>query len=67
LGGRGRPISEFMVSLVYRVSFRIAKASPKNSVSKNKQTNKQKNKQKNKGEEDLRKVMLYYVQISTDK
>ena len=36
LGGRGRQISEFEVSLVYRVSSRIARATQKNPVSKNK-------------------------------
>jgi hypothetical protein len=46
LGGRGRPISEFEASLVYRGSSRIARATQRNPVSqknKNKQTNKQKN------------------------
>jgi hypothetical protein len=38
-GGRGRRISEFEASLVYRVSSRIAKATQRNTVSK---TNKQK-------------------------
>jgi hypothetical protein len=43
LGGRGRWISEFEASLVYRVSSRIARATQRNPVSKNKikQTNKQ--------------------------
>jgi hypothetical protein len=45
LGGRGRRISEFEASLVYRVSSRIARATQRNPVSKtNKQTNKQTNK-----------------------
>jgi hypothetical protein len=39
LGGRGRQISEFQDSLVYRVSSRTARAIQRNSVSKNKQTN----------------------------
>jgi hypothetical protein len=43
LGGRGRWISEFEVSLVYRVSSRTARATQRNPVSKNK--NKQANKQ----------------------
>jgi hypothetical protein len=34
-GGRGRQISEFKASLVYRVSFRTARAIQKNPVSKN--------------------------------
>jgi hypothetical protein len=41
LGGRGRQISEFEASLVYRVSSRIARAIQSNPVSKN-QTNKTK-------------------------
>jgi hypothetical protein len=49
LGGRGRQISEFEASLVYRVSSRTARATQRNPVSTNKQTNKQtKNKQTNK-------------------
>jgi hypothetical protein len=39
LGGRGRQISEFEASLVYRVSSRTARADSKNQG--NKQTNKQ--------------------------
>jgi hypothetical protein len=43
LGGKGRWISEFEASLVYRVSSRTARAIQRNPVSKNenKQTNKQ--------------------------
>jgi hypothetical protein len=49
MGGRGRRISEFQASLVYKVSSRTARATQRNPVSKNKQnkTNKQKNKTKN--------------------
>ena len=49
-GGRGRRISEFEVSLVYRVSSRTARATQRNPVSKqtNKQTNKKKQKQRQK-------------------
>jgi hypothetical protein len=36
LGGRGRWISEFEASLVYRVSSRTAKATQRNPISKNK-------------------------------
>jgi hypothetical protein len=35
LGGRGRQISEFEASLVYRVSSRTARATQRNPVSKN--------------------------------
>jgi hypothetical protein len=45
LGGRGRRISEFEASLVYRVSPRAARATQRNPVSKNKKT-KTKNKKK---------------------
>jgi hypothetical protein len=45
LGGRGRQISEFQASLVYRVSSRTARAIQRNPVSKNKtKQNKQTNK-----------------------
>jgi hypothetical protein len=44
LGGRGRWISEFQASLVYRVSSRTARATQRNPVSKNKtKQNKTKN------------------------
>jgi hypothetical protein len=36
LGGRGRQISEFEASLVYRLSSRTARAAQRNPVSKNK-------------------------------
>jgi hypothetical protein len=45
LGGRGRQISEFEASLVYKVSARTARITQRNHVSKNKQTNKQTNRQ----------------------
>jgi hypothetical protein len=40
LGGRGRQISEFEANLVYRVSYRTARATQRNPVSKNKNNNK---------------------------
>jgi hypothetical protein len=46
LGGRGRQISEFEASLVYRVSSRTARAAQRNPVSK--QTNKQTKTKQNK-------------------
>jgi hypothetical protein len=49
LGGRGRQISEFEASLVYRVSSRTAGAIQRNPVSKNK---KQKTKKKKKRERE---------------
>jgi hypothetical protein len=44
LGGRGRWISEFQASLVYRVSSRTARATQRNPVSKNQKTKKPKKK-----------------------
>jgi hypothetical protein len=44
LGGRGRQISEFEASLVYRVSSRTARATQRNPVSKKQIKNKNKNK-----------------------
>jgi hypothetical protein len=44
LGGRGRQISEFKASLIYKMSSRTARTIQRNPVSKktkNKQTNKQ--------------------------
>jgi hypothetical protein len=48
LGGRGREISEFEASLVYRVSSRTARATQRNPVSKNQKPKTKKNKKKNK-------------------
>jgi hypothetical protein len=55
LGGRGRWISEFKASLVYRVSSRTARATQRNPVSKKtktktKQQKKKKQKEKEKEE-----------------
>jgi hypothetical protein len=63
LGGRGRWISEFEASLVYRVSSRTARATQRNLVSKKKKTitikqnkTKQTNKtEQNEGEEEVKK------------
>jgi hypothetical protein len=44
LGGRGRRISEFRASLVYRVSSRTARATQRNPVSKNQKKKKKKKK-----------------------
>jgi hypothetical protein len=40
LGGRGRQISEFEASLVYRMSSRTARATQRNPVLKKKKQNK---------------------------
>jgi hypothetical protein len=42
LGDRGRRISEFEASLVYKVSSRTARAAQRNPVLKNKKTNNKK-------------------------
>jgi hypothetical protein len=46
LGGRGRRISEFEDSLVYKVSSRTARAIQRNPVSKNNNNNNKKKKKK---------------------
>jgi hypothetical protein len=48
LGGRGRQISEFEASLVYRVSSRTARATQRNPVSKNQKILKKKRKKEKK-------------------
>jgi hypothetical protein len=52
LGGRGRQISEFKASLVYRVSSRTARATQRNPVSK-KETKEKKGKKRKKKERNL--------------
>jgi hypothetical protein len=47
LGGRRRWISEFKASLVYRVSFRTARATQRNPVTKKQKNKKQKTDKKN--------------------
>jgi hypothetical protein len=44
LGGRGRWISEFEASLVYKVSSKIARAIQRNPVSKNQKKKKERKK-----------------------
>jgi hypothetical protein len=57
LGGRGRQISKFKASLVYRVSSRTARATQRNPVLKNKTTTKkQKQKQKQNKKETIWEV-----------
>jgi hypothetical protein len=58
LGGRGRQISEFKASLVYKVSSRTARAMQRNPASKN-QTNKQTNKQINKAHRFAHRIKLH--------
>jgi hypothetical protein len=62
LGGRGRQISEFKASLVYRVSSRTARVTQKNPISKNKNKAKQippTPKKKNSSTTAFRRQMVY--------
>ena len=54
LGGRGRQISEFVASLVYRVSSRTARAIQRNPVSKKKIQKKKKKKKEKKKNPNLK-------------
>ena len=56
-GGRGRQISEFEASLVYRVSSRTARAIQRNPVSNNQKT-KQNKKKKTKQKQKPKKVTI---------
>jgi hypothetical protein len=65
LGGRGRQISEFEARIVYKVSFRTARAIQRNPVSKNKKQTKTKtkkektsNKQKTENKNQPNKTLL---------
>jgi hypothetical protein len=49
LRGRGRQISEFKASLVYRVSSRTAKTIQRNPVSKNQKKKRKRKRKKKKG------------------
>jgi hypothetical protein len=62
LGGRGRQISEFKASLVYKVSSRTARATQRNPVSKN-QKKKKKKKTKLKGFEDLKSILTSDIEV----
>jgi hypothetical protein len=53
LGGRGRWISEFEASLVYRVSSRTARATQRNPVSEKRKRKKKKEKRKERKKKDL--------------
>jgi hypothetical protein len=62
LGGRGRRISEFEASLVYKVSSRTARATQRNPVSKNK-TKQNKTKQTKKKEQQ--RLIFSYLMLKT--
>jgi hypothetical protein len=55
LGGRGRQISEFEASLVYRVSSRTARAIQENPVSEKKKKKERKEKKRNKNNNSNRR------------
>jgi hypothetical protein len=59
LRGRGRQISEFKASLVYRMSSRTARATQRNPVSKKKNKNKKKKKQKQKQKQKPKDGLSY--------
>jgi hypothetical protein len=63
-GGRGRWISEFEASLVYKVSSRTARATQRNSVS-NKQTNKTRQINKNISRQEGKRLEQHYELTST--
>jgi hypothetical protein len=53
LGGRGRRISEFEASLIYKVSSRTVRAIQRNPVSKNQKTKRKNKNNNNKNKEKL--------------
>jgi hypothetical protein len=64
LGGRGRQISEFEASLVYRVSSRTARATQRNTVSKEQQQQQQQKKTKNKKQKKQKKKRKNKIKTS---
>jgi len=58
LGGRGRWISEFEASLVYKVSFRTARDTQRNPVSKQQQGKKKKERKEKKRKRKLNLRLL---------
>jgi hypothetical protein len=56
LGGRGRRISEFKASLVYRMSSRTARATQRNPVSKKQKQKQKQNKRKTKNKLTKKKL-----------
>jgi hypothetical protein len=61
LGGRGRWISEFEVSLVYRVSSRTARAIQSKPVSKNQKRKKEDQKKKKKRHVSLNSLQSIHI------
>jgi hypothetical protein len=60
LGGRGRQISEFEASLVYRVSFRTVRATQRNPVSKKQNKTKQKKNRMLVSHSDTREMLVVW-------
>jgi hypothetical protein len=58
LGGRGRQISEFEASLVYRVSSRTARAIQRNPVSEKQNKTKQNKTKQNKTKQNKNRILL---------
>ena len=63
MGGRGRWISEFEASLVYRVSSRTARATQRNPVSKKTKKRKRKEKKKDRKMYVFQAIRLYNLTI----
>jgi hypothetical protein len=61
LGGRGRRISEFEASLVYKVSSRTAKALQRNPVSKNQKRKKEKKKKRKEKNENFPQITMLFA------
>jgi hypothetical protein len=64
LGGRGRWISEFEASLVYRVSSRTARATQRNPVSKNQKRKKKERKEGRKIDRQTDSCTQHIKQVS---
>jgi hypothetical protein len=64
LGGRGRQISEFEASLVYKVSSRTARATQRNPVSKNQKNKTKQNKTTLKNQKNIRIVFLAILDVN---
>jgi hypothetical protein len=63
LGGRGRRISEFETSQVYKVSSKTARAIQRNPVSKKQKTKQNKTKQTNKQKVDCGSMVWWYMSL----
>jgi hypothetical protein len=61
LGGRGRRISEFKASLVYRVSSRTARATQRNPVSKRKREREKERKREKERERETTKIYVLFL------